>query len=383
MRVLVAPDSFKESLTAAQAARAIARGVAAACPGAEIVELPLADGGEGTVDALVNAEKGQFVTTTVTGPLGQPVEARWGMLPGGRAVMEMAAASGLALVPSSRRDPLVTTTYGTGQLLSEAVKRDCRSIILGIGGSATNDGGAGALQALGVRLLDKEGQDLPPGGGSLKRLDSIDTAGMDPRLKEIELLVACDVNNTLLGPQGASAVYGPQKGANPADVTKLDEALANFAYIARQQLDKDISGWAGSGAAGGLAAGLSLIFPLAIKPGIELVLDSVGFDNHLTATTLVITGEGRIDRQSAMGKALSGILQRAGKKAVPVIALAGSLELSFEEMQEMGLAGAMSIVDRPMTLATALTEAELLLERAASQAMALFCLDIAKPPPRG
>ncbi len=383
MRVLVAPDSFKESLTAAQAARAIARGVAAACPGAEIVELPLADGGEGTVDALVNAEKGQFVTTTVTGPLGQPVEARWGMLPGGRAVMEMAAASGLALVPSSRRDPLVTTTYGTGQLLSEAVKRDCRSIILGIGGSATNDGGAGALQALGVRLLDKEGQDLPPGGGSLKRLDSIDTAGMDPRLKEIELLVACDVNNTLLGPQGASAVYGPQKGANPADVTKLDEALANFAYIARQQLDKDISGWAGSGAAGGLAAGLSLIFPLAIKPGIELVLDSVGFDNHLAATTLVITGEGRIDRQSAMGKALSGILQRAGKKAVPVIALAGSLELSFEEMQEMGLAGAMSIVDRPMTLATALTEAELLLERAASQAMALFCLDIAKPPPRG
>ncbi len=383
MRVLVAPDSFKESLTAAQAARAIARGVAAACPGAEIVELPLADGGEGTVDALVNAEKGQFVTTTVTGPLGQPVEARWGMLPGGRAVMEMAAASGLALVPSSRRDPLVTTTYGTGQLLSEAVKRDCQSVILGIGGSATNDGGAGALQALGVRLLDKEGQDLPPGGGSLKRLDSIDTAGMDPRLKEIELLVACDVNNTLLGPQGASAVYGPQKGANPADVTKLDEALANFAYIARQQLDKDISGWAGSGAAGGLAAGLSLIFPLAIKPGIELVLDSVGFDNHLTATTLVITGEGRIDRQSAMGKALSGILQRAGKKAVPVIALAGSLELSFEEMQEMGLAGAMSIVDRPMTLATALTEAELLLERAASQAMALFCLDIAKPPPRG
>ncbi len=383
MRVLVAPDSFKESLTAAQAARAIARGVAAACPGAEIVELPLADGGEGTVDALVNAEKGQFVTTTVTGPLGQPVEARWGMLPGGRAVMEMAAASGLALVPSSRRDPLVTTTYGTGQLLAEAVKRDCRSIILGIGGSATNDGGAGALQALGVRLLDKEGQDLPPGGGSLKRLDSIDTAGMDPRLKEIELLVACDVNNTLLGPQGASAVYGPQKGANPADVTKLDQALANLAYIARQQLDKDISGWAGSGAAGGLAAGLSLIFPLAIKPGIELVLDSVGFDNHLTATTLVITGEGRIDRQSAMGKALSGILQRAGKKAVPVIALAGSLELSFEEMQEMGLAGAMSIVDRPMTLATALTEAELLLERAASQAMALFCLDIAKPPPRG
>ncbi len=383
MRVLVAPDSFKESLTAAQAARAIARGVAVACPGAEIVELPLADGGEGTVDALVNAEKGQFVTTTVTGPLGQPMEARWGMLPGGRAVMEMAAASGLALVPSSRRDPLVTTTYGTGQLLSEAVKRDCQSVILGIGGSATNDGGAGALQALGVRLLDKEGQDLPPGGGSLKRLDSIDTAGMDPRLKEIELLVACDVNNTLLGPQGASAVYGPQKGANPADVTKLDEALANFAYIARQQLDKDISGWAGSGAAGGLAAGLSLIFPLAIKPGIELVLDSVGFDNHLTATTLVITGDGRIDRQSAMGKALSGILQRAGKKAVPVIALAGSLELSFEEMQEMGLAGAMSIVDRPMALATALTEAELLLERAASQAMALFCLDIAKPPPRG
>ncbi len=378
MKILVAPDSFKESLTAAKAARAMARGVNAVLPGAEVVEMPLADGGEGTVDALVAAEKGEFVTSTVTGPLGQPVKARWGMLPGGRAVIEMAAASGLGLVPADQRNPLVTTTYGTGQLLAEAAKLDCRRIILGIGGSATNDGGAGALQALGVRLLDKDGKPLPAGGAALQELAAINMDGIDSRLRDIELLVACDVNNPLLGPQGASAIYGPQKGASDRDVKVLDSALEHFAEIARKQLGKDISGWAGSGAAGGLAAGLSLAFPLVIKPGIELVLDSVGFDRALQGASLVITGEGRIDRQSAMGKALWGILQRAGKLGVPVAALAGSVDLDIEGMKELGLAGVMPIVDRPMELETAMTQAETLVEQAAARLMTLALVDIAK-----
>jgi glycerate kinase len=279
--VVVAPDSFKGSLSAVEAAAAMERGVRAAWPDARVVKIPIADGGEGTVEAMVSATGGRYETRTVRGPLGRPVEARWGVLGDGRtAVVEMAAASGLTLVPEGRRDPRVATTHGTGQLIRAALDAGFRHIVVGIGGSATNDGGSGMARALGVRFLDGRGHPLPEGGAALLRVDSIDLSGIDPRLAGTELLVACDVDNPLTGPQGASAVYGPQKGATPAVVLELDAALERYAEVARKATGRDVARLPGAGAAGGLGAGLLFFTPARLVPGVDLVLDSARLERR-------------------------------------------------------------------------------------------------------
>ena len=372
MKILVAPDSFKESIDAANAAKAIARGIRDVLPTAEIVLLPIADGGEGTVDALTTSGKGKFFDTMVSGPLGDPVLARWGILGDKTAVIEMAAASGLPLVPPSRRNPLLTDTLGSGQLIKAALDLGCTRIVLGVGGSATNDGGAGALVALGAVLLDKEGREIAPNAQGLLNLHTIDTENIDPRLSRIRIDIACDVNNPLLGPQGASAVYGPQKGADSATVAVLEKALTKLATVGKALFGKDIASFAGSGAAGGLPAGLSLITAVSVVPGIELVLDTINFAAHLQGAGLVFTGEGKIDSQSAMGKAISGIARMSEKANVPVITLCGTLGKGYQELYRIGVAGVQPIVPGPMSLQEAIAQADSFLEEAAGRALRIF-----------
>jgi glycerate kinase len=336
--VVVAPDSFKGSLTAPEAAAAMERGVRAAWPDARVIQVPIADGGEGTVAALVEATGGRYETKEVRGPLGRPVEARWGVLGDGRtAVVEMAAASGLTLVPTGRRDPRVASTFGTGQLLRAALDAGFRHLVVGIGGSATNDGGSGMAKALGVRFLDGRGQPLPEGGAPLVRVTSIDLSGVDPRLAEAEILVACDVDNPLTGPRGASAVYGPQKGATPAVVEELDAALERYAEVARQATGRDVARLPGAGAAGGLGAGLLFFTPARLVPGVDLILDSVRFDDIVRGATLVVTGEGRSDAQTAMGKAPVGVARVAQRHGVPVFLVSGSLGPGVEDQLSHGI----------------------------------------------
>jgi len=343
MKIVIAPDSFKESLTAAEVCEAIARGLRAVLPDAVLDKCPMADGGEGTVDALVAATNGTFQRTTVAGPLGEPVAAGWGLLgrtgplppdgttpgPGGplTAVLEMAAASGLPLVPVEKRNPLKTTTLGTGQLIRAALDHGVRRIILGIGGSATTDGGAGCAQALGARFLDAHGRVLPNGacGETLAQIARIDLSRFDPRIAATDILVACDVDNPLCGPRGAAAVYGPQKGATPEIVRQLDEGLAHFADVIARDLGKDVRNVPGAGAAGGLGAGLLAFCGAAIRPGVEIVIDAVRLRERLIGADLLITGEGRLDRQSMMGKLIAGVGRAARAAGVPVVALVGSV----------------------------------------------------------
>lgn len=372
MKILIAPDSFKESIDAAKAAEAIAKGIMDVLPAAETVLLPIADGGEGTVEALVKAAGGRFVSTAVSGPLGDEVCARWGILPDGTGVIEMAAASGLPLVPPSRRNPLLTSTLGTGQLIKAALDQCCNRIILGVGGSATNDGGAGALVALGAELLDDQGRIITPNAQGLLELHTIDTKNIDPRLVYTRIEVASDVDNPLLGPRGAAAIFAPQKGADPAMVAVLEQALAKLAVVVRASLGKDIASFPGSGAAGGLAAGLSLISPVSVRPGIELILDTINFASHLQGADLVFSGEGKIDGQSAMGKALSGIARLAGKAHVPLIALCGALGRGYQEVYNIGVTAVQPIVPGPMSLEQAMAEADSLLEAAAGRALRIF-----------
>ncbi len=372
MKILIAPDSFKESISAAKAAEAIARGIRDVLPAAETVLLPIADGGEGTVEALVKAAGGRLVSTAVSGPLGDEVCAPWGILPDGTGVIEMAAASGLPLVPLPRRNPLLTSTLGTGQLIRAALDQGCTRIILGVGGSATNDGGAGAIAALGAALLDERGREISPNAQGLLDLHTIDTNNIDPRLAKTRIEVASDVDNPLLGPRGAAAIFGPQKGADPAMVSVLEQALTRLAEVVRNSVGKDIASFPGSGAAGGLAAGLSIISPVVVRPGIELVLDTINFASHLQGADLVFTGEGKIDGQSVMGKALSGIARLAGQANVPVIALCGALGPGYQEVYSAGVTAVQPIVPGPMPLEQALAQADSLLEAAAGRAMRIF-----------
>ena len=363
MRVVIAPDSFKGSATAQQVASALATGWRREWPEAHIDEVPVADGGEGTVDAMVHATGGRFVEAVVTGPLGEPVTARYGILgDGATAVIEMAAASGLPLVPSHARDPRRTTTRGTGELILAALDAGCRRIIIGIGGSATNDGGAGMAQALGVRLLDEAGNELPPGGGPLRRLARIDVSGLDPRVREAELVVACDVDNPLTGPRGASHVFGPQKGATPAMVAELDAALAHYAAVIQRDLGLDVAQLPGAGAAGGLGAGLVAFCGAALRPGAAIVLEAVGLERHVQAADLVITGEGRLDGQSAAGKAPVAVARLAKRWGKPVIAVAGALGDDADQLAAEGIDAAIAITPRPMPVQEAMARAEELLE---------------------
>ena len=302
MRILIAPDKFKGSLSAREVAAHIATGIRRVMPEALIMEVPMADGGEGTVQSLIDATSGEKVSVTVTGPLGQPVEAFFGILGDGKtAVIEMASASGLALVPPEKRDPRVTTTRGTGELLLAAAARGCHKAIVGIGGSATNDGGAGMAQAVGVRLLDAKGEELPPGGAALVQLHTVDVSQLDARVVAMEIVVASDVTNPLCGPNGASAVYGPQKGATPAMVAELDAALAHYAEVIADQLGRSVRDLPGAGAAGGLGAGLLAFFPARMRRGVDIVIEVVGLREAMRSADLVITGEGGIDSQTAFG----------------------------------------------------------------------------------
>jgi glycerate kinase len=372
VKVLVAPDSYKGSLTALAVAEAIERGVRAVFPDAEVEKIPIADGGEGTVDALVVATGGRVVETEVSGPLAEPVRARWGVLgDGSTAVIEMAAASGLPLVPQPRRDPRVTTTRGTGELLRAALDAGLRRIVVGIGGSATNDGGAGMGRALGIRFLDREGRELPEGGAPLARLERIDLAGLDPRVAAADVVVACDVDNPLTGPRGASAVYGPQKGATPAMVQELDAALGRYADVARAATGRDVSGLPGAGAAGGLGAGLLFFTPARLRPGVEIVLETTGFDERVRGADLVVTGEGRTDFQTAMGKAPVGVAAAAKRHGVPVICLSGGLGDGADDVLAKGIDAVASTAPAPMTLAEAVAGGAALVEAAAARACRL------------
>ena len=325
MRIVIAPQEFKGSLTAVQAAQAIADGLRRALPDAELALVPMADGGPGTVEAVVTAKGGRWQKTAVRGPLGAPMDAAWGIIDGDTAVIEMAAASGLVLVPESQRDPRIASTCGTGQTIAAALAAGCRRIIVGMGGSATNDGGAGVAQALGARLLDEDGQDLPPGGVALARLARIDVSGLDPRLRQARLFAATDVFNPLCGPQGASAVYGPQKGATPETVRELDAALAHYAAVIERDLGVRVLDVAGAGAAGGLGAGLVAFLRAEIVAGAKLVADAVGLEQRIAGSDLVIAGEGRLDAQTGFGKAPWEVARLARQARVPVIAIAGAV----------------------------------------------------------
>jgi glycerate kinase len=327
MRIVIAPNAFKGSLSALDAAEAIAEGVRAAASDADLVLVPIADGGDGTVDALVAATHGERRTLRVRGPLGDPVDAEYGVIDAGStAVIEMAKAAGLALLPPVKRDPRITTTYGVGELLQHAYDAGARHFIVGIGGSATNDGGAGMAQALGYHLLDENGHELPPGGLALKRLARIDVGGVHAKWKAAEVDVACDVTNPLTGPNGASAVYGPQKGATPEMVGELDAALKRFAEVIRRDLGVDVEQLPGAGAAGGLGAGLVAFTGARLRPGAEMVMEALRLDERLVGAQLVITGEGRLDSQTArFGKGPAAVAKHARRAAIPVVAIGGSV----------------------------------------------------------
>jgi glycerate kinase len=373
MKIVIAPQGFKGNLTALQVARAIETGVKRIVPDARTVLKPMADGGEGTVQALVDATGGEFIDTQVTGPLREKVFARWGILSDQTtAVIEMAAASGLPLVLPQKRNPLITTTYGTGELIKAALDHGCRKLIIGIGGSATNDGGAGMAQALGARLLDAEGKELPFGGAALARLERIDVSQMDPRLADFDVTLASDVNNPLCGPRGASAIYGPQKGATPEMVKQLDGALAHYADIIKRDLGVDFKEVPGAGAAGGLGLGLMVFLKARMVPGIDVVIRATNLVKDLKGADLVFTAEGRIDCQSAMGKVPTGVALKAKEFGAPVIALAGEVADDCQVVYEQGIDAVVSIAPGPISLEQSMRDAEKLVSNAAERAMRLF-----------
>ena len=373
MRVVIAPDKFKGSLTALEAAEAMARGLSRVDPCAEIDRVPMADGGEGTVAALVAATGGSYRTVTVTGPLGEPVVASFGLLGDGRtAALEMASASGLWLVPPALRDPLRATTRGTGQLLLAALEAGARRVIVGIGGSATNDGGAGLGQALGFRLLDTQGRELGPGGGELDRLARIERTGQAAGLGSATIAVACDVTNPLCGPRGASAVYGPQKGATPEMVERLDRNLGHFADIVARDLDVAVRDIPGSGAAGGLGGGMVAFAGGRLEGGVNLVIEAVNLRERLHSADLCLTGEGALDGQSAFGKTAVGVARLAHSLGCPTLAIAGSIGPGAAAVLEQGIDAYFSICPGPVHIDEAIERASELLENATAQAARAF-----------
>jgi glycerate kinase len=360
MRIVIAPQSLKGSLTAADAGQAIAEGVRAIYPEADIEIVPVADGGEGTVQALVDATGGEIVQQVVTGPLNEPVVAFFGLLGDGHtAAIEMAACAGLPLVPPARRNPRITTTYGVGELILAALDRGCRHFIIGIGGSATNDGGAGMTQALGASLLNAEGKELERGGAALATLSRISMAGLDARLQESTLEVACDVTNPLCGPTGASAVYGPQKGATPKVVVELDAALAHYAQIIERDLAlsvKDIPG-------------VIAFVHATLRPGAQLVLEAVQLEARVRKADLVITAEGQLDRQTAYGKSVGAVATLAKRYGLPVLALAGSLGENYQTVYTLGVDAVAVLPSGPMTLAYAIEHAAPLMRDATERTL--------------
>ena len=350
MKIVIAPDSYKESLSAMEVANAIEAGFREIYPNAQYVKMPVADGGEGTVDAMVAATGGHKISVSVTGPTGKPVMAELGLIHQHTAVIEMAAASGLELISAAERNPLITTTYGTGEMIQAALDLGVKRFIIGIGGSATNDGGAGMLQALGYRLLDQCGRDIPRGGAGLSDLATIDISSADPRLHDCQFKVACDVTNPLTGPMGAAQVFGPQKGADAAMVALLDENLKHYARIVTQELGTDVEFVPGAGAAGGMGAALLAFMKAELHSGIDIVLAALGLESIIADADLVITGEGRLDSQTINGKVPVGVAQLAKRHGKPVIAIAGSLSSDVAIVYEHGIDSAFSAVNRVSTL---------------------------------
>lgn len=371
MNILICPDKFKDCLSAPDAGRCIARGISRA-PGSHVVQvIPMADGGEGTLDALLGSLGGELVEVVVHDPLMRKVRAVYGMLDdSATAVIEMAAASGLSLLGSGERDPLQTTTYGTGELIADALGRGCERIILGVGGSATVDGGCGMASALGVRFLDSHGQVLPPGGGALLELAEIDLSGLHGGLAGCTVEAACDVTNPLTGTNGSALVYGPQKGATEAEAGLLDKCLAHLAKQIEQWLHKRVESLPGAGAAGGLGAGIAAFLGGSLRPGVDLISGVVNLAGWINWADLVITGEGRMDRQTSFGKTPAGVARLCLAAGKPVVALTGAVHES-EVLYELGFRAVMPIADRPMSLEDSLARAGQLLEQAAERLMRL------------
>jgi glycerate 2-kinase len=373
MRIVIAPQSLKGSLTAAETGQAIAQGVRRVYPETDIEIVPIADGGEGTAQALVDATGGQLIAQQVTGPLGEAVQAFFGLLGDGQtAVIEMASCAGLPLVPTNRRDPRITTTYGVGELIRAALDAQCRHFIIGIGGSATNDGGAGMAQALGATLTTEQGREIEKGGAALATLAHISTSTMDPRLRECTFQVASDVTNPLCGPTGASAVYGPQKGATPEIVQELDAALAHYARIITQDLHLSVEQIPGAGAAGGLGAGLIAFLGATLKPGAQIVLEAVQLEEKLRTADLVITAEGKLDEQTAYGKSVGAVAALAKRYHLPVLALAGGLGEQYRTVYDLGVDAVAVLPDGPMSLAYAMEHAVALTSDATERTLKIF-----------
>lgn len=361
---VLAPDSFKESMTAKEVCIAMEKGLRKVYPEANYVHVPMSDGGEGTVQSLVDASNGTLFTKQVMGPLGQPVEAKFGILGDGfTGAIEMASASGIHLVTKETKNPLITTTYGTGQLILECLDRGMKQIIIGIGGSATNDGGTGMAEALGVKFLDKNGNRLPRGGGSLGQLATIDVSGLDQRLNGVRIIVACDVTNPLCGEHGASHVFGPQKGATPEMVAQLDQSLAHYADVVKTQLNKDIRDVPGAGAAGGLGAGLLIFTQATLQKGIEIVIEYTKLKEKLQDADFVFTGEGGIDFQTKFGKTPFGVAQAAKLSGKKVIAVAGYIGEGIETLYEAGFDAIFGIVPGASELEKLLAEGPQNVER--------------------
>ena len=378
MKIVLAPDSFKGNLTSLQVASTLEKGIKRVIPNANCIKVPMADGGEGTVQSLVDATGGKFVRRKVKGPAGKPVSARYGILSGGKtAVIEMAEASGLPDVEGTKdKNPMKTTTYGTGQLMMDAINKGVNHIILGLGGSATTDGGAGMAQALGIRFLDKKGNEIKElgAGGMLNKIASIDMSGMDSRMKKAKVTVASDVENPLCGKKGAAHVFGPQKGATPAMVTKLDANLKHFAGIIKKDLRKDVMKLKGAGAAGGLGAGLVAFTGAKLKSGVDIVVEATGLAKHLKGADLCITGEGRVDFQTAFGKTPSGVAKAARKQGVQTIAIGGGITDDARGVFEHGIAGLASACARDMSLEEAMSNSRVHLANAAERVIRLVLI---------
>jgi len=363
MNILVAPDSFKDSLSASEVSRIISEAISAVIPSASIRKIPISDGGEGLLEALLTPLQGTLVSVSVKDPLHRTIEASYGLVDQGKtAIIEMATASGLELLSIEERNPLITSTYGTGELIKNALDKGCTKIIIGLGGSATNDGGIGMIKALGGLFLDQYNQEIPDGGAALSTLHSIDLSGLDKRLQQVTIVCACDVDNPLTGPSGASYVYAKQKGASDNMLAVLDSNLSNYATVIKATLNKDLEHISGTGAAGGTAMGLLAFLDATLTPGIALITELLNLEKHIKEAQLVVTGEGKIDIQTLHGKTIMGIASLAKKHSIPVLVFTGSIGHGISEIYDQGVTAIFSIVSEPMSLETAIKNASELLK---------------------
>lgn len=363
MNILVAPDSFKDSLSASEVSRIISEAISAVIPSASIRKIPISDGGEGLLEALLTPLQGTLVSVSVKDPLHRTIEASYGLVDQGKtAIIEMATASGLELLSIEERNPLITSTYGTGELIKNALDKGCTKIIIGLGGSATNDGGIGMIKALGGLFLDQYNQEIPDGGAALSTLHSIDLSGLDKRLQQVAIVCACDVDNPLTGPSGASYVYAKQKGASDNMLAVLDSNLSNYATVIKATLNKDLEHISGTGAAGGTAMGLLAFLDATLTPGIALITELLHLEKHIKEAQLVVTGEGKIDIQTLHGKTIMGIASLAKKHSIPVLVFTGSIGHGISEIYDQGVTAIFSIVSEPMSLQTAIKNAAELLK---------------------